>query len=187
MTSEPLGDFLTKLCSGDEAAAAQAFLKYEPFLRKAVRRHLPPPLQAKFDSGDIVQSVWGDVLTGFRDAGWRFASVAHLRAFLLKATHNRFIDRLRQHRQAMSGAERALPEEVEAAPSAQPRPGEAAEAEDLWEQMLHLCPPEHHEMLWLKRQGHTLAEIAARTGLHGDSVRRILRTLARQLAFAQRV
>jgi hypothetical protein len=35
----------------------------------------------------------------------------------------------------------------------------------------------------LRRQGHSLAEIAGQTGLHPDSVRRVLRTLARQLAF----
>jgi hypothetical protein len=31
------------------------------------------------------------------DAGWRFDDVAHLRAFLVRATTNRFIDRQRQH------------------------------------------------------------------------------------------
>jgi DNA-binding CsgD family transcriptional regulator len=39
-------------------------------------------------------------------------------------------------------------------------------------------------MLSLRRQGHSLAEIAARTGLHPDSVRRILRTIASKMAFA---
>jgi RNA polymerase sigma-70 factor (ECF subfamily) len=52
----------------------------------------------------------------------------------------------------------------------------------LWEEMLALCPPAHHELLRLKRQGLRLAEIAARTGLHPSSVRRILYDLARQLA-----
>ena len=42
--------------------------------------------------------------------------------------------------------------------------------------------PDHHELLRLKRQGLPLQEIAARTGLHEGSVRRILRQLARQLA-----
>jgi DNA-binding IclR family transcriptional regulator len=37
--------------------------------------------------------------------------------------------------------------------------------------------------LQLRRDGYLLTEIAERTGLHCDSIRRILRTLARQLAF----
>ncbi len=188
MTTDALDNLLTKLCSGDVAAAEQAFLAYEPFLRKAIRRQLPPRLRAKFDSVDIVQSVWGDVLSGFRDAGWRFADADHLRAFLLKATRHRFIDRVRQHQPALDREEFLVaPDPDEMISSAQPRPSEIAQAEELWEQMLLLCPPEHHELLRLKREGHSLAEIASRTGLHGDSIRRILRTLARRLAFKDRV
>ena len=48
--------------------------------------------------------------------------------------------------------------------------------------MLALCSPAHHELLRLKRQGLRLAEIAARTGLHESSVRRILYDLARRYA-----
>jgi RNA polymerase sigma-70 factor (ECF subfamily) len=51
--------------------------------------------------------------------------------------------------------------------------------------MLALCPPAHHELLRLKRQGLGLAEIAARTGLHESSVRRILYNLASRYAESQ--
>jgi RNA polymerase sigma-70 factor (ECF subfamily) len=47
---------------------------------------------------------------------------------------------------------------------------------------LTLCPPAHRELLQLKRQGLSLAELAARTGLHASSIRRILYTLARRFA-----
>src|SRR5947208_6668606 len=97
MSSKSLDLLLEKLCSGDGAAAEQVFLAYEPYLRKVVRRQLPPRLRAKFDSVDVVQSVWADVLHGFREAGWRFADRDHLRAFLVKVTRHRFIDRYRQH------------------------------------------------------------------------------------------
>ena len=66
--------------------------------------------------------------------------------------------------------------------SPQPQPGAAAEAGELWERLLALCPPQHHVVLLLKKQGHGLEEIAARTGLHPSSVRRILYDLARRLA-----
>jgi DNA-directed RNA polymerase specialized sigma24 family protein len=62
------------------------------------------------------------------------------------------------------------------------------QAEELWEQMLALCPPAHQNLLRLKRAGVPLAEIAARTGLHPGSVRRILRNLAKakKIAFKQK-
>src|SRR5205807_5644991 len=107
VNSVPLEILLEKLASGDSEAAGRVFLAYEPYLRMVVRRQLSPGLRAKFDSVDIVQSIWADVLRGFRDAGWRFADAAHLRAFLVRLTHDRFIDRLRQHRRAVE-CERSL-------------------------------------------------------------------------------
>jgi RNA polymerase sigma-70 factor (ECF subfamily) len=183
MDPEPLDTLLEKLCGGDLAAADRAFLAYEPYLRKVVRRQLPRRLRAKFDSVDVVQSVWVHVLRGFREAGWRFANPDQLRGFLVRVTRNRLTDRLRHFHTALD-RERPLPGTDPAGqlPAAGPRPSEVAQADDLWEKMLALCPPAHHEVLWLKRQGLLLAEIAARTGLHEGSIRRILRRLARQLA-----
>jgi RNA polymerase sigma factor (sigma-70 family) len=113
----------------------------------------------------------------------RFRSVAQLRAFLIKAANNRFIDRLRQH-QAAARREQPLaeapPERFSA--SSQPRPSEVAVAEELWQRLLALCPPEHHELLRLRRQGASTSEIAAQVGLHEGSVRRVLRDLSLRLA-----
>jgi RNA polymerase sigma-70 factor (ECF subfamily) len=182
--NEPLDHLLAQLCSGDTDAAGQLFLAFEPYLRKAVRRHLPPPLRARFDSTDILQSVWADVLRGFREAGWRFTDPDHLRGFLFVATRNRLIDRVRQHQKAVQREEPlGESDQQRCLPSPQPCPSEVAQEGDLWERILAHCPPEHRPLLDLKRQGYSLAEIAERTGLHPDSVRRILRTLARQLAF----
>lgn len=184
MSALPLDDLLDQLRDGDDAAAEQLFRMYEPYLRHVVRRQLPRQLRSKFDSRDVVQSVWAHVLQGFRDAGWRFADAAQLRAFLATVTRHRVTDRVRHFHVALEH-ERSLADADAANPlaSAQPRPSEIARADDLWERMLALCPPKHHELLRLKRQGLRLTEIAARTGLHEGSVRRVLRKLARQLAF----
>src|SRR5689334_8922501 len=93
MSADPLEDLLGELSRGDVAAAERVFVAYEPYLRKVVRRRLPAHLRAKFDSVDVVQSAWADLLDGFRAADWRFPDVDSLRAFLLKVTHNRFLDR----------------------------------------------------------------------------------------------
>jgi RNA polymerase sigma-70 factor (ECF subfamily) len=186
MTPEPLDALLDRLCQGDPQAAAQVFVAYEPFLRLVVRRHLPERLRTKLDSADVVQSVWADIVTGFRTAGWHFASPAQLRAFLVKATRNRLHDSLRRHHHALE-RERPLAETAgePQLPTRQPRPSEIAQADDVWDKLLALCPPDHHDVLRLRRQGLQLAEIAQRTGLHEGSVRRILRKLARQLACDQ--
>src|SRR5262249_19758222 len=141
-----------------------------------------------FDSADILQSVWADVLRGFREAGWRFVDVDHLRGFLFVATRNRLIDRIRQHQKAVEREEPLGEGDGQYfLPSPQPRPSEVAEAGHLWERILALCPYEHRPIVWFRQHGYSLAEIAERTHLHPDSVRRILRTLARQLAFESEV
>jgi RNA polymerase sigma factor (sigma-70 family) len=152
---------------------------YEPYLRMVVRKKLPPRLRSKFDSVDIVQSVWADLLSGFREAGWRFPDEAHLRAFLVKLTRHRFIDRFRRHRTAIA---RECP--LGAIPPAQeprsrlPSPSELVQADELGQRMLALCPPAHREIIRLRLRGIPVAEIATRTGLHVGSVHRILHDLA---------
>src|SRR5262249_12207167 len=184
--NEPLDNLLGQLCSGDMAAAEQVFLAYEPYLRKAISRQFPASLRARLDPDDILQSVLADLLRGFREAGWRFLDADHLRGFLFVATRNRLIDRTRQHQKAAQREERlGEGDRQHFLPSAQPRPSEVAQADDLWERILDQCPPEYRRILGLKREGYSLAEIGGRTGLHPDSVRRILRLLARQLAFEQ--
>jgi RNA polymerase sigma-70 factor (ECF subfamily) len=148
-----------------------------------VRRRLTPALRAKFDSMDIVQSVWADVLEGFREAGWQFTDRDHLRAFLARVTYNHFISQCRKLTPALE-RERAAAMDIalDLAASEQPRPSQVAQAGELWDTLMELCPPAHHELLRLKRQGFALAEIASRTGLHESSVRRILYDLSRRLA-----
>jgi RNA polymerase sigma-70 factor (ECF subfamily) len=181
MHDDPLEGLLQRLTSGDAAAASEAFVAYQPYLRMVVSRRLSGPARAKLDSEDVVQSVWADLLEGFRDRRWQFRDAGQLRAFLITATRNRLLNRLRHHRRALE-RERPLPDGgPDALPAAdEPEPGDVVCADDLWERMLAQCPPAHRELLRLKRQGFTLAELAARTGLHESSVRRVLYDLARR-------
>lgn len=187
MSDAALDDLLRKLNAGDAATAEAVFRTYEPYLRMLVRRMLSPRLRPKFDSVDIVQSVWVDVYERMRDGHWDFRTADQLRGFLVKAVRHRFIDRYRQQRRAVQRQQSlADSDAAQAREAGQPRPSETARARELWDRMLTLCPPEHRALLQLKRQGCSLAELAERTGLHPSSVRRILYDLARRLALADR-
>jgi RNA polymerase sigma factor (sigma-70 family) len=187
MSTAHLDELLQRLNTGDEAAAEQVFRTYEPYLRIVVRRQIRAPLRAKFDSMDVVQSVWADILEGVRDAGWHFADRAQLQAFLVRLARNRFLDRCRKHKHDLAREEPlASASPVEAIASDSPRPSEIAQQNELWDRMLALCPPAHHEILRLKRAGLTFPEIASRTGLHPSSVRRILYDLAARFAAKER-
>jgi RNA polymerase sigma-70 factor (ECF subfamily) len=185
MSTEHLDQLVARLNSGDAAAAEDVFRTYEPCLRMVVRRELRPPVRAKFDSVDVVQSVWAEVVEGIRAGSWRFKDRAHLQAFLVRLTRNRFLDRCRKYGRAVA-SERSLSNLAAAlqVESHWPRPSEFARRDELWERMLAVCPPEHHEVLRLKLEGLAPAEIAGRTGLHPGSIRRILADLARRVASA---
>ena len=171
MTLDAADQLLEKLNAGDADAAGQIFQTFEPYLRMVIRRQMSGKLRPKFDSTDIVQSVWADVVEGLRESRWNFSNMDQLRAFLVKITRNRFIDRLRQHRSALQFEWTMSTQAVNAlAATESTRVSENFYAEELWHQMLDVCPPAHYQVLHLKRQGASLEEIAAQTGLHKGSV-----------------
>ena len=182
LDSESLDKLLGRLNAGDELAVKQLFVAYEPFMRMVIRRHISGALRAKFDSADVVQSVWVDFVDGVQKAKWTFDNVDQCRAFLVKMTRNRFIDRLRKHGDAVR-REVSLPfQSSDALPADRgPRVSENFYADELWQQMIQACPAAHRELLTLKRQGASIGEIAERTNLHESSVRRILYEIARRV------
>jgi RNA polymerase sigma-70 factor (ECF subfamily) len=185
MSAPALDSLIQRLTSGDTEAAEQAFQAYEPVLRLMVRRWLTPRLRSKFDSMDVVQSVWADVLRNYRETGWHFADREHLKSFLAKVAYYHFANNCRSYSRALEReCSYSNNEPLGLPPSNDPRPSQIAQADELWDRLIHHCPPAHHELLRLKREGLCLADIAARTGLHPSSVRRILYDLARRVSDA---
>jgi RNA polymerase sigma-70 factor (ECF subfamily) len=186
VSEDPLDAVLEKLGSGDPEAVETVFRAYEPYLRRVVRRQLSPQLRAKFDSADVVQSVWADLLQSFRAGNWSFRDRERLKAFLVTATRHRLIDRARAHRSALRHEQSPDGRQLDqaAVPCAQPRPSQIVQADELWERILAECQPAHREVLELKREGLAVAEIAQRTGLHAGSIHRLLRNLVSRLALS---
>jgi RNA polymerase sigma factor (sigma-70 family) len=183
MSEEAIDRWISRLNEGDVAAVEQVFIAYEPYLRMAVRRRLNGRIRAEVDSGDVVQSVFADVVRGVRGGTWRFEGRAQLLGLLKQIARRRVADRYaKRHRSA--GKEEPLAElisgDVPASPL--PRPSQEVEGRELWSSVLNSCNPAHHEVVRLRRSGFRLAEIAQRTGMHEGSVRRILYELARRMS-----
>jgi RNA polymerase sigma factor (sigma-70 family) len=186
MSADPIDELLDQLANGNVEAAGVLFAAYAPYLRALVRRQVSDQLRAKFDSADVVQSVWVQVVRQLGRDGWSIEDEARLRALLATIARRRLLTRVRKHANDLA-PDQPNEADVETLPEHRlPRPSEVAQADDMWARMLDLCPPEHHTVLVLRREGLPLTEIASRTGLHEGSVRRILRRLARELAL-QRV
>jgi RNA polymerase sigma factor (sigma-70 family) len=182
MTDGSAEILLDRFRAGDDAAAGELFRAFEPFLRGLVRRRLPQQARGRFDSADVVQSAWASLLDGLRDDRWQFPDAAHLRAFLARVVLCRLYDRGRTAL-AQTAREEPLIEAGRTLVGPEPRPSEQVRAEAVWDTLLAACPPEHRTVLHLRRDGHSCEEIADQIGLHPGSVRRVLRHLARRIAF----
>jgi RNA polymerase sigma factor (sigma-70 family) len=187
MAHDSVDRWIERLNEGDIAAVEDVFRAYEPFLRIAIRRRLSSRLRSKVDSGDIVQSVFADLVEGVRDGGWHFAGRPQLEALLHRVAWRRLADRYQKHGRALA-RERSLDETPSQSllDNAQARPSQIVQGREFWEGVLRACPKAHHEVVRLRMHGHRIAEIAARTSMHEGSVRRILYELARRLSIERR-
>ena len=121
-----------------------------------MRRRLSRRLRTKVDSGDIVQSVFADVLGGVRDGGWSFAGQAQLLAFLRRIAWRRLADRYQKHRRGPEpGTVARRAPSSEPPPSRLPRPSQVAQGREFWERVLEGRRPLHHEVVPLKSKGLT--------------------------------
>jgi RNA polymerase sigma-70 factor (ECF subfamily) len=178
-----LDHLVARMCERDPEALEQVFLALESELQRWIRRRLRPPLLSRLDASDVILATWVEVLRRFRGPGRGFADMNHFRKFIYVILKNKFIDLVRRQFKE-EGLSRSLEDARRGRGSASrdPGPDELAEAGELWERIVGLCPPEHRPILELRRAGYTLNEIAARTGLHPGSIRRILRTLSRRIS-----
>jgi RNA polymerase sigma factor (sigma-70 family) len=182
MTDDSIERLIDRLRAGDEAAAGELYRAFEPFLRGLVRRRMPGQARSRFDSIDVVQSAWASLLDGLREDRWKFTDAGHVRAFLARVVLCRLYDRGRTAI-LQAGREEPLAGVGPTLPAPDPRPSEQVRAAAAWDTLLAACPPEHRSIVYLRRDGHSCEEIGERTGLHPGSIRRILRQLARRVAF----
>jgi RNA polymerase sigma-70 factor (ECF subfamily) len=187
LTPETEGDercrpLFESLNNRDIDAVERMFRAYEPRLRKVVRHQIPQRLRAKFDSVDVIQSVWMCVVQRLRDGDLRFADETHLRSFLIRLALCRFIDLCRQHRNSL-GHERSLAAVAQAPARTAPddRPTAIVRTKELLDRLIDLCQPSHRDLVRLRAMGLSVAEIADRSGYHEGSIRRIFADLQRRL------
>jgi RNA polymerase sigma factor (sigma-70 family) len=175
-------DLMERARSGDPEAVRDFLDRFEREVRVMVRARLPRKLRPRFDSGDFVQAVWQSFFAD-KGSGPEFENEAHLRGFLdavvrnkVQAQHRR-LTRTAKHNLAreeplyVSRGDQQVMREVA---SPDPSPSETAQAGDRLEQLMAGFGPREIEVLTLRRQGLTHAEVAERIGMNERSVRRII-------------
>ena len=185
--SESLAEFaqlMERVRAGDPAAAQEVFDRYSDAIRRVVRRYLNQRLRARYDSIDILQTVWASFFQVSPDR-YTFTTPDELVAFLSKVAHNKAVgtfrrqtgtDKYNVNRQVSLDAPSAEDREV-APPARQPTASQLAIAAEHWERIIKGQPPHVRQVLEMLRDGHTQSEAAARFGLHPKTVQRLLEKL----------
>lgn len=176
-------DLMARARSGDPEAVRDFLERFEREVRVMVRARLPKRLRPRYDSGDFVQAVWQSFFTGPTDRAPAFENIAHFRGFLAGVVRNkvqeehRRLTRTAKHNLAreeplyVARGDREVPREVA---SPDPSPSQYVQADDRLVQLTTGFGPREIEVLKLRRQGLTYAEVAGRTGMHERTVRRII-------------
>lgn len=192
-----LATLLTRLRLGDESAASEILNRYEAQVRLVVRRCLPRILRSRFDSQDIMQSVWRSFFQRLRgeepencmkpepgedDTNLEFNDSSQLFAFLSRMARNKVIDQYRRETSQKADIHRLQtihnvqgsevdPEDVAESPA------QLVEAADELSHWRSLVPQERQQLLDLKADGHSSKEIGDRLGISERTVQRVLEDL----------
>ncbi|MHC4341065.1 MAG: RNA polymerase sigma factor [Planctomycetota bacterium] len=169
-------EILSRARSGDSEAVSAIYEKYVRPAEHEARSGLGPLMRPRFETSDIVQSVFADMLVelrGFEDRG-----EASFRHWLRIKIRNKLRTKARRLTQASGRLrERQLGAQTESALAGDEDPHEGASAREQAERaslLLGTLRPEQREIIGLFiDQQLTWAEIAARLGLPSAGAARL--------------
>jgi RNA polymerase sigma-70 factor (ECF subfamily) len=181
-----LREFLDRIRAGDELAARELLARYEAQVRLVVRRQLPRLLRSRFDSLDVLQSVWASFFRRLRCGPEQFEDPRYLVAFLARVAKNKVVDQYRRAASRKHDMRREEPLSVRGSPpreliADQDTASELAEAKETFGRLRDLLPADRREILGLKAEGLSSREIGERLGLSERTVRRALEDLKRRV------
>jgi RNA polymerase sigma-70 factor (ECF subfamily) len=186
-TPAPIGDtpagdrtLVRYIRGGDEAAANELYRRYAARLLKVVADRCSPAFAARFDPDDIVQSVFRTLYQGVRAKFYDAPEDGELWGLLFVLAVNRVRDELAYHAAARRNVHRT---------SGGPSPDELLTRDHTAATLLRMqvdeylarLPADEREVVGLRMTGHTVAEIAQRTGRARRTVERILQNARTQL------
>ena len=171
-------DFLTRLHSGDDAAARELFGRFTHQLVVLALRHIDAGLRHKVDPEDVVQSVFKSFFVRYGAGNLDVVNWNSLWGLLTLITVRKCAERVAYHRAERRDAAREVtpPRGEEAEPwqeplGREPTPLEAVALNETVEQLFAGLDEEERPILELSLQGYTTREISERLGRAERTVR----------------
>jgi RNA polymerase sigma factor (sigma-70 family) len=170
----------------DDEAVNELCRQYEPRLRVVARVLLGPALRPALDSMDLVQSVHRSLLIGIRQEKFDISTSENLIALaltLLRRKVARHWKRAQRQQRLQSGGSSIdlLPTILADLTTPEAGPAEAAQYHDQLEQLCRQLDVTERQVLAMRLDGYTTAEIAHQLGLNHVTLRVRLTRLRERL------
>lgn len=181
-TNDSFLDLMSRLKTGDDAAAQDVFVRFAGRLVGLARKHLDARLAQKMDPEDLVQSAYKSFFVRQRDGAFEIGSWDGLWGLLTVITLRKCADKAEHfgaQRRALSretpgGGNDSAPALWQHAVDREPSAHEAAVLAETVEALMRATPGEDERaVLELSLQGYSCVEISERLGRAERSVRRI--------------
>lgn len=180
MTQPHIVDLLAHAEDGSTDASSELFDKYGKYVLKAVRYNLSDRLRHLLDSQDLVQSVWASLLEN-RDNLGTFETPTDLIAFLTTVARRKAAYKARCYLGGLQKTDEnrvvrmaAFDAGSEMRDDRDRGPDSLAAARDEWNSVLDGLTDRNQRILELRRDGHTMVEIAAMLDITERTVQRVM-------------
>jgi RNA polymerase sigma-70 factor (ECF subfamily) len=168
-------DFLRRIRTGDQQAAAELVRLYEPVIRLEVRRRLHDPnLYPLFGSMDICQSVLASFFVRVAVGQYDLDRPGQLLGLLVKMARNKLDEKVRkEHRQRRDSRRReGNGDELLAEHPGGLAPDRVASGKELLQMVRMALTEKERQLADLRAEGLTWPEVAARVGGEAQALRR---------------
>jgi RNA polymerase sigma factor (sigma-70 family) len=173
-----LGSTWEEARKGDPCAWEALFKECYPKVRRVVRRKLNRSMRSLYDSTDFANDAM-ERLAANLDL-LQFPSFGSLIAFLAQVAEQKVIDEYRRQHTLKHDVSRERPMMADGAgpiPSHDPTASQLAQANECHERLLARDDETERFIIELRQQGHTVADIAIKTGWNVRKVQRFLKEL----------
>jgi RNA polymerase sigma-70 factor (ECF subfamily) len=180
---------MTRLRSGDQAAAREIFHRYANRLIGLARSRLSNLMQQKVDPEDVIQSVFKSFFVRQADGRFDLENWDSLWAMLTVITLRKCGHRVEYFRAACRDVRREAdvgPTDADSsaaweAVAREPSPSEAAMLEETLEHLLQPLDERERKIAVMSLQGHTIVEIAEEVHRSERTVQRVLEHVRKRL------
>jgi RNA polymerase sigma-70 factor (ECF subfamily) len=161
-------EFISRIRAGDQRAAAELVMRYEPVIRREIRLQLDDHhLIRAFDSMDICQSVLASFFIRTAAGEYHIDSSVQLVHLLVNMARNKLVSAARREfMQRRDVRRRAGPTEIalESVTDKRPTPAEEVDQRELLDRIYNRMTPDELRISRLRSGGAAWDEIASEMG-----------------------